>query len=161
MEARLSRWGVGPKIALGAGGYAVLALVASCLWPEVCSLRFIPSWILYSLGGILCVLGIPLWLAGIHAAMSAYNRDELMTSGVFGLVRHPIYAAWIVFLLPGIALLCQSWLLFGASLTGYAVFKLSIQREDDYLAQRFGQAYLDYRSRVNELFPWPSVFFAR
>jgi protein-S-isoprenylcysteine O-methyltransferase Ste14 len=156
MEARLSRWGVGPKIALGAGAYCVLAVVASRLWPGIFEISFISPWILNTLGGILCTLGLPLWLAGIHAAMSAYNRDELMTSGVFGLVRHPIYAAWIVFLLPGIALLCQSWLLFGASLTGYAVFKLSIRREDDYLAQRFGQAYLDYRSRVNELVPWPS-----
>jgi len=156
METRLSRWGIGPKIALGAGAYVILAVMASRLWPEVCSLSFIPSWILFLLGGILCCIGIPLWLAGIHAAMSAYNKDMLVTSGVFGLVRHPIYAAWIVFLLPGIALLCQSWPLLGAALAAYAVFKLSIQREDDYLARRFGQTYLDYRSRVNEVFPWPS-----
>jgi protein-S-isoprenylcysteine O-methyltransferase Ste14 len=79
----------------------------------------------------------------------------LVTSGVFGIVRHPIYAAWIVFNLPGIALLCRSWPMLGAAVVAYAVFKLSIKREDDYLEQRFGQAYRDYRSRVNEIVPFP------
>jgi len=30
-----------------------------------------------------------------------------------------------------------------------------IDREDRYLQQRFGEAYLEYRARVNELIPVP------
>ena len=155
VKTRLSRWGVGPRIALAAGGYMVLAGVASYLWPDVCLLRFIPYWVLGVVGGGLVTIGIPMWLAGVSAAMSAYNKDSLVTSGVFGLVRHPIYSAWIVFNLPGIGLLCRSWPLLGAALVAYAVFKLTIRREDEYLERRFGQAYLDYRSRVSELLPLP------
>jgi protein-S-isoprenylcysteine O-methyltransferase Ste14 len=155
MEARLSRWGIGPRIALAAGGYAVLAAVATYAWPDLCLVRSIPSWTLLVLGGSLLAIGIPLWLAGVRAAMSAYNRDSLVTSGVFGVVRHPIYSAWIVFNLPAIALLCRSWPLLGAALVAYTVFKLTIKREDEYLARRFGKAYSDYRSRVNEIIPFP------
>ena len=155
MEARLSRWGVGPKIALGAVVYASLAAVATYLWPEVCLLHFVPYAAFLVLGAILLAVGVPLWLAGVVAAMTAYNKDSLVTSGVFGIVRHPIYAAWIVFNLPGIALLCRSWPLLATALVAYAVFKLTIRREDEYLEQRFGQAYRDYRWRVNEIVPMP------
>jgi protein-S-isoprenylcysteine O-methyltransferase Ste14 len=74
------------------------------------------------------------------------------------LVRHPIYSAWIVFILPGIVLPTASWPLLLTPLFAYAAFKLLIRHEDDYLQERFGEAYLDYRNRVNELLlipiPW-------
>ena len=113
MASRLSRWGVGPKVALGAVVYAIPAAAATYLWPEVCIVRFVPYTALIVVGALLVVIGIPLWVAGVAAAMTAYNKDSLMTSGVFGMVRHPVYSAWIVFLIPGITLLCRSWPLLG------------------------------------------------
>jgi protein-S-isoprenylcysteine O-methyltransferase Ste14 len=133
----------------------VLAGIATYLWPEVCLLHFLPYRAFLVVGAILLSIGVPMWLTGFIAAMMAYNRDALMISGVFGMVRHPIYSAWIVFNLPGIALLCRSWPLLGATLVAYAIFKLTIRQEDEYLERRFGQAYLDYRSRVNEIVPFP------
>lgn len=155
VASRLSRWGVGPRIAVGAGCYAAVAGVLSYLWPAVCLVRSIPYGALMAVGVLLLTIGIPLWFAGGAAAMTAYNKDSLVTSGVFGLVRHPIYSAWIVFILPGIAVLCRSWPLLGAALVAYGVFKLTIRREDENLEERFGQAYRDYRSRVSEIVPMP------
>jgi protein-S-isoprenylcysteine O-methyltransferase Ste14 len=43
----------------------------------------------------------------------------------------------------------------------YAVFKLLIHREDEYLDRRFGQAYLDYRARVNEVIPLPRLWLRK
>ena len=68
-----------------------------------------------------------------------------------------IYSAWTVFILPGIALLSRSWPVLLTPLVAYTVFKLSIRREDEYLQQRFGDAYPEYRARVNELIPVPNV----
>jgi protein-S-isoprenylcysteine O-methyltransferase Ste14 len=96
-----------------------------------------------------------MWLTAVISAMRAYNRDELVTSGIFAVVRHPVYSSAIVLTLPGIALLTRSWPLFLTPLVAYAVFKLLIHREDEYLERRFGQAYLDYRARVNEVVPLP------
>lgn len=155
MEARLSRWGVGPRIALAAALSVAVAGVATHWWPAACRFPLVPYVALLAVGLLLLVIGVPLWLAGVKAAMAAYNSDALVTTGVFAWVRHPIYGAWIVFNLPAIALLCNSWPLLSASLAGYVVFKLSIGREDRYLEQRFGQAYRDYRRRVNELVPMP------
>jgi hypothetical protein len=61
--------------------------------------------------------------------------------------------AWIVFDLPGIALVCRSWPLVLPSLVGYALFKRLIRREDGYLEERFGMTYRSYRAEVPEVFP--------
>ena len=119
--------------------------------------QFVPRGVLNAAGAILLVLGIPLWLAAVVSAMRAYNGDQLRTSGVFGLCRHPVYAAWIVLLLPGLTLLSRSWPLMITPLVAYAVFKLLIHVEDEYLEQRFGAAYRAYRVRVRELIPRPKA----
>jgi len=87
------------------------------------------------------------------SVMKAYHRDELATGGILAWSRHPIYAAWIVLLLPGLMLFTRSWPLLLTPLAAYAAFKSSIHEEDDYLAERFGRDYRDYRARVPELFP--------
>ena len=155
MEQRLSRYGIGPRMMLSAVAYGLVAGAATYAWPDVCLLRWPPYAVFATAGGILLALGVPMWLTAIISVMRAYKRDELVTSGVFGLVRHPVYSAIIVLALPGIALLTRSWPLFPMPLVAYAVFKLLIHREDEYLERRFGQAYLDYRARVNEVIPVP------
>ena len=155
MEKRLSRFGIGPRTFLPTVAYGVAAMAATYTWPDACLLRWPPYAVFATVGGILLTLGVPMSLAGVISVMRAYNRDELVTSGVFGLVRNPVYSAMIVLNLPGIVLLSRAWPLFGMPLVAYAVFKLLIHREDEYLERRFGQAYLDYRARVNEVVPIP------
>jgi protein-S-isoprenylcysteine O-methyltransferase Ste14 len=157
LEKRISRFGVGPRIILSAIIYAALAGRATHIWPDACLLRAIPYRVLLIPGLLLLLLGIPMWLCAVLSVMRAYNRDQLVTSGVFGICRHPVYAAWIVLILPGLTLLTKSWPLMITPLVAYLVFKLLIGKEDDYLRQRFGNAYLEYRAKVNELIPTPRL----
>jgi protein-S-isoprenylcysteine O-methyltransferase Ste14 len=153
MEMRLSRWGIGPRIAASALIYAVLAAVATNIWPDACLLRPLSHPVFIAVAVVLLAIGVPLWVAGGISAMRAYNRDELTTTGVFALMRHPIYSAWIVFNLPGLALLSRSWPMLLTPVVAYAVFKSLIHVEDDYLQKRFGGAYVEYRARVNAVIP--------
>lgn len=155
MTKRLSRWGVGPRIMAAGGAFAAGAGFATWRWPEIFQIPGVPGAVLLAGGGVLVGVGFPLWVLGVRAAMRAYGQDRLVTSGVFALVRHPIYASWIVLIIPGLALLCRSWPLLGTSLAAYLAFKGSIGKEDEYLERRFGQAYRDYRLRVNEIIPLP------
>jgi protein-S-isoprenylcysteine O-methyltransferase Ste14 len=154
---RLSRFGVGPKIVLSSVVYAALAGRATNAWPDACLLRSVPYGIFLIAGALLLLIGIPMWLVAVVTVIRAYNSDQLRTSGVFALCRHPVYSAWIVFLLPGLTLLTGSWPLMITPLVAYAVFKLLIHVEDDYLKQRFGAAYLAYRARVHEIIPIPKA----
>ena len=155
MNVRMSRWGIGPQIAAAALIYAAVAGAATRRWPEVCLMRTVPFIIPALVAGILILVGVPMLVVAARTVIRGYNKDQLVTSGVSALVRHPIYSAWIVFILPGLVLLTRSWPLLLTPLVAYAVFKLQIHCEDEYLERRFGEPYLTYREQVSELIPIP------
>jgi protein-S-isoprenylcysteine O-methyltransferase Ste14 len=155
MNNRLSRWGIGPQIAIGTLAYAAVAGVATYHWPMFCRMHRVSATVSVATAIALLVVGFPMLALAARSVIRAYDHDRLATEGVLGLVRNPIYSAWIVFILPGLALLSRSWPMLLMPLVAYAVFKTRIHQEDEYLRQRFGQAYLEYRGRVNELIPIP------
>ena len=154
MEKRMSRWGIGPKTFVPSLTYTLAAWASTAAWPGVFRLRPLPD-VVATVGVVLTAAGLLMWIVGGVTVMRAYNRDQLVTSGVFALVRHPVYAAWITLVFPGLALLIRSWPMLITPLIAYAIFRHLIHREDEYLEQRFGRAYLDYRRRVNEVIPIP------
>jgi protein-S-isoprenylcysteine O-methyltransferase Ste14 len=154
VEKRLSRFGIGPRTFVPSLIYTLAAWAATSAWPGVFSWRSRPD-VVGTAGIVLIAAGFLLWMVGVVTVMRAYSRDELVTSGAFALVRHPVYAAWITLVFPGLALLIRSWPMLITPLIAYAIFRRLIHREDEYLEQRFGQAYLDYRGRVNEVIPIP------
>jgi protein-S-isoprenylcysteine O-methyltransferase Ste14 len=157
MGERLSRFGAGPKIASATVVAAAVAGIASYEYPLVCLVPELRYQAVAAFAWLLIAIGVVMWLAGAVTVMRAYNRDELVTSGVYTAVRHPMYAGWIMLILPGLTLLTTAWPLLLAPLVAYAVFKQSIHREDEYLAKRFGRGYVDYRARVNEIIPIPRL----
>ena len=154
-QSKMSIWGVGPSIVASAAGYGMVAGIATWMWPGVFLVTGVPYPVFVAVGLLLVLGGIAMLRFAAQAIAGAYGEDELATAGVFGLVRHPIYSAWIAFLIPGLVLFSRSWLLLLTPLVAYLAFKLRIRKEDKYLEDRFGQAYLDYRRQVNEIIPWP------
>ena len=155
MTRELSRWGVGPSIMVSAGAYAAVAGLATRLWPNVCLVTAVPPTVFLVAGIVLLVIGVPMLVVAARAATMAYNSDKLATTGIFGIVRNPIYSAWIVFIIPGLMLLTHSWPLFLTPVVAYVVFKTTIRRENDYLERHFGDDYRRYKVEVNELVPFP------
>ena len=138
-----------------AGLYAIVAGLATWSWPEVCLVTAVPH-PAFSVAGIaLLLIGIPMLVVAGRAAMTAYNSDRLATTGIFGVVRNPVYSAWIVFIIPGLVLFSRSWPLFLAPAVAYMVFKARIGRENEYLEKRFAEEYRRYKAEVNELLPFP------
>jgi len=154
MTRELSRWGVGLSIVVSAGAYAAIAGLITWLWPEVFIISMIPYRAFLAAGIIMLVIGVPMLIFGGRAAMRAYDSEELATTGIFSCVRNPVYSAWIVFLIPGLVLLSRSWPMFLTPFVAYVVFKARIGREHEYLENRFGEGYRQYRAQVNELIPW-------
>lgn len=155
LKHEISRWGVGPSIAATAGACAVVAGLAGRMWPELCLIAAVPRAALLVAGSALLVVGAVMLAVAARAATVAYNSDRLAATGIFAVVRNPIYAAWIVFLIPGGALLTRSWPMFLAPVAAYLAFKACIGRENECLERRFGDAYRKYRAEVPELFPLP------
>src|ERR1039458_10282855 len=118
----MSRWGVGPKTFVPSFAYTLAAWGATSAWPGVFRLRWLPD-VVVTAGVVLTAAGVVMWLVGVVAVMRAYNRDQLVTSGVFALVRHPIYAAWITLIFSGLALLTRSGPVLLTPGIAYAIFR--------------------------------------
>jgi protein-S-isoprenylcysteine O-methyltransferase Ste14 len=154
-DRKMSIWGVGPSILLSAAVYGAAAGLATYLRPDLFLITPALYLVFLVFGLFLLVAGVIMLMFAGRAIVGAHGEDKLATTGVFGLVRHPIYSAWIVFLIPGLVLLSRSWLLLLTPLVAYLVLKSRIRTEDEYLEKRFGQAYQNYRQSVNEIIPMP------
>ncbi|WP_230395470.1 methyltransferase family protein [Plantactinospora alkalitolerans] len=111
-------------------------------------------------GLVLAVVG---WLA-VLAAQSAMSRSwrigvdpdehtELVTGGVFGLVRNPIFTSMTV-LLVGLTAMVPNWVQLLALGCLVAGMQLQVRVvEEPYLGRTHGTAYADYRARVGRFLP--------
>ncbi len=155
MVKRMPIWGVGPRIMVPTFGCLVVVGIATYLWPTIFLVRAVPYAFFLIPGVVLLAIGLPMLVVAVVSVKGAYKKDELATKGIFGVVRNPIYSAWIVFNIPGLVLLLRSWPMFFAPLLAYILFKMLVSKEEKYLEERFGQAYTEYKARVPELFPCP------
>jgi protein-S-isoprenylcysteine O-methyltransferase Ste14 len=106
-------------------------------------------------GAVLAALGLALNFAGVAAVIRHRTTivphhpvATLVTGGAYRLSRNPMYTGLAIAYL-GLALLIGSgWPLALWPLVVVAVRQLVIRPEEQYLTQRFGQAYTDYQCRV-------------
>jgi protein-S-isoprenylcysteine O-methyltransferase Ste14 len=81
------------------------------------------------------------------------GRDtSLVQSGIFGLVRHPIYGLSIAIMLCTVAVF-PTYLMAGIALIHITVLFLKARSEEAYLLSAHGQSYLDYTRRTGRFFP--------
>jgi len=85
--------------------------------------------------------------------LSLKEDHKLITSGIFGSIRHPMYTAHIVWALAQILLL-QNWIA-GPSflLTSLPLYLVRIPREEQMMLQTFKEEYQNYMNRTGRIFP--------
>jgi protein-S-isoprenylcysteine O-methyltransferase Ste14 len=79
------------------------------------------------------------------------EEHELITTGVYEYIRHPMYTSAF---LAGLAqlLLIGNWLVGPSYLVGFGILYFSrIQREEDFMAEQFGAEYRAYENRTSRL----------
>jgi len=82
------------------------------------------------------------------------ERHTLVTTGVYGLVRHPMYAGFWLMALAQVLLL-PNWVAGPAGLVGFGIlFFGRIGREEAMMMTAFGDEYRDYMRRTARVVPW-------
>jgi protein-S-isoprenylcysteine O-methyltransferase Ste14 len=71
----------------------------------------------------------------------------LITTGVFAFSRNPIYLAFALILL-GQFLIFPNWILLAYLGGATWLFHRQVLREERFLSQHYGRAYLEYSHRV-------------
>jgi protein-S-isoprenylcysteine O-methyltransferase len=147
---------------------SILVTTAFCLlfgrglWPHWLRQRILPE-----SDAVLLWTGLILTAAGVGFAIVARfwigrnwsgtitikQQHELIQSGPYRIVRHPIYT--------GLLLAYLSTALVYGELRGFVGFVLlllgfgrKLRMEEAFMVQQFGNAYLDYKRRVKALVPF-------
>jgi protein-S-isoprenylcysteine O-methyltransferase Ste14 len=134
----------------------LLVLIATA--PLVVKSDPFPPW-LRIVGALILLAGIVLAALGLRAlgpSLSPFpkpvDNGQLVTTGIYGIVRHLIYAGLIIGAL--------GWALLTGTLPGLALaillflfFDAKSRREERWLVQKYA-GYRAYRERVHKLIPW-------
>jgi len=150
---KMSRWGIGPIFAFLSIGYGLVPLFISRYFHPFFQVGFVPYWILVVLGVILIGIGLPFFFISAKTVTHAYNADQLVTDGIFRCCRHPLYSSWVVFIVPGMALLANSWIALTTPVAMYFILRFLVRKEESYLESVFGSEYLEYKKKVPCILP--------
>jgi protein-S-isoprenylcysteine O-methyltransferase Ste14 len=86
------------------------------------------------------------WRIGIDTE----TKTELVTTGLFGLSRNPIFFGMILSLI-GLFLTTPNALTGLFLILGYVLIQVQIRLEEEFLTKEHGQEYLNYKQKVRRL----------
>jgi protein-S-isoprenylcysteine O-methyltransferase Ste14 len=114
------------------------------------------SWILTVIFGILAIvfLGRSLSDLGQNLTPLPHPRDngQLVKTGIYGLVRHPMYGG-VVYLALAYASWQMSWVHLVGSFGLFVFFDAKSRKEEVWLTEEFSD-YANYATAVKKLIPW-------
>jgi protein-S-isoprenylcysteine O-methyltransferase Ste14 len=101
--------------------------------------------------GLLAV-GVVIWAWSVALILQKVPRGELITSGPYAIVKHPLYTSVGLFVLPAAGFLLGSWLGAVIGVAVYAGSRLFAPAEEAELSAAFGGEWEAYRRTVK--LPW-------
>jgi protein-S-isoprenylcysteine O-methyltransferase Ste14 len=112
-------------------------------------------WISAGIAVVMILVGVAIFIAGIRnlsragtAVPTNQPASRLVTTGVHGWTRNPIYLAFILACFGAGILIRSPWILILALTLAIYLRYGVVAREEAYLERRFGDAFRDYRARV-------------
>jgi len=122
---------------IGQGGKIILFMLPSliaAIWfhTNESQIAALPESISFikPVGYLLLLLGLILWGAAIIQLLLGFPKGKLVTTGAYGIVRNPIYSSATFFILPAVALMNGSIVLFRSSCILALWFSLAKRRNN-------------------------------
>jgi protein-S-isoprenylcysteine O-methyltransferase Ste14 len=152
---KLNPMGIGPIIGSVALPWLAASIFISLRTTHSFSYGVVDGQTLFIIGLVLVVTGAVFYLFTIPALLKGVRKTRLMTGGPFYLCCNPLYTSIILFVIPGISLMMDSWIVLTTSVIAYIFFKIFIHREYAEMDRIFGNEFRNYRSNTPEFFPFP------
>ena len=105
-------------------------------------------------GGFFSVMGRA-QLVGYGSGVLHIDEDhQLITSGIYGVIRHPIYSGGLVGVVGLYMAFNSIILMFGVALLYFLVVRHRLIFEEEMLTEEFGDQYREYMKNTKRLFPY-------
>lgn len=146
----------------------VAASVGLGLIPGLFALTGFPHAATYSARPFSLVLGTILYCAALWVFRRTHKElgknwsisleiraeHELIASGPYALVRHPMYTSFLL-MAAGQAFLLSNWIVGLAGFLGFAaLFFLRVDKEEQMMLEFFGSRYGEYMRRTKRIIPY-------
>jgi len=152
---KLNFFGAGPKIGTILLPWLAVTITVSCIEKHLFRYYTGSGNILLIAGIILMAFGLVFYLSTVRLLLNGLKETRLVTNGAFCLCQNPLYSSIILFIIPALSLIINSWLVLTTSIAGYIIFKVFIKKEYNELEKFFGNDYIKYKNETPEFFPLP------
>jgi protein-S-isoprenylcysteine O-methyltransferase Ste14 len=143
--------GSGDRIMLFTLPFVAVGVVIQHLAPSLLSID--GSWMpLRVLALVVLGVGLVVWAWSVALILTKVPRGELITSGPYAVVKHPLYTSVALLVLPAAGILLNTWLGVVIGLGLYLASRRYSPDEESALEAKFGAAWEAYERRV--LLPW-------
>ena len=157
-ERRVTNQEVFILILLFLGGFVTPLIYALTHWLDFANYT-LPAWAGWLAALILAVGLFIFWRAhadlGLNWSPSLEIREkhELITRGIYGVIRHPMYASqWLVAIAQ--PLLLQNWIAGFLNLIAFIPFYfLRVRAEEQMMLDSFGTQYQEYMKKTGGVVP--------
>lgn len=108
------------------------------------------------IGSLLIVFGVYLYLSANFQSkvFDHITANKLVTTGVYGMVRNPIYSASLL-ACTGAVCIANNIVLFAAPILGWLFMTIVlIYSEEKWLTNLYSEEYVRYCKQVNRCIPW-------
>ncbi|MDP4091400.1 MAG: isoprenylcysteine carboxylmethyltransferase family protein [Bacillota bacterium] len=143
--------GSGRKIGLLALPFLLAGVYLNVVNPSLFNVGG-PSLGLMIISIVFLIPGITVWIWSVVLILTKVPKKELITSGPYSLVRHPLYTGVALLVLPWVGFLCNSWLGAVIGIIVYIGSRIFAPEEEKILSKIFGDKWSDYCSKVK--MPW-------
>lgn len=143
--------GSGDKIGLFTLPFLVVGLALNVAYPALFEVGGPPA-ALRVASVVVLIAGLIVWAWSVVLILTKVPRGELITSGPYALVKHPLYTGVALLVLPWLGFLFDTWLGALIGIVLYIGSRRFAPAEEAELARTFGADWDAYRKAVR--MPW-------
>ena len=143
--------GSGDKIGLFISPFLIIGLILNIMYPSFFSVGGPPA-VLIIISIIVLIPGIINWIWAVVLILTKIPRSELITTGPYAIVKHPLYTGVSFLVLPWIGFLFNSWLGVFIGIILYIGSRIFSGNEEKNLAETFGKSWDEYCQKIK--IPW-------
>jgi protein-S-isoprenylcysteine O-methyltransferase Ste14 len=143
--------GSGDRIMLLTLPFLIVGVILNILFPSAFSVGGL-STALKVISVIMLIPGVAIWIWSVVLILTEVPQGKLITTGPYALVKHPLYTAVALLVLPAVGFLLDTWL--GVVVGGvlYVGSRIFSPEEEKELSKAFGATWDEYCNKV--ALPW-------
>jgi protein-S-isoprenylcysteine O-methyltransferase Ste14 len=143
--------GSGHRVGLFTLPFLIVGLILNVAYPSLFAVDG-PSTLLRVVSVLLLTAGVVVWAWSVVLILTKVPRGELITTGPYTLVKHPLYTSVALLVLPWAGFLLETWLGLLIGVVLYVGSRIFAPAEEAELSKTFGAAWERYCESVR--LPW-------